>query len=682
MQALAQGYTGLIGLWTFDGNANDVSGNGLNGIPHNVTPTTGMNGLPNTAYQFNGTSSYINVPYNSLMNTKIHSFCALIKPTGFYSGNCQGNAIIWRGRDISSTFSYQLEMFDNAYDNSDAVYSPDHEVFAGWTGHTTGNTPQVEWYYTPTTVLNTWYSVVLTYDGDSTKIYVDNALMSTFYNPSNFTNTTDSMTFGWAQTGFPYWLNATVDEIRFYNRVLSPTEVAMFGDSLGTGKILPIKFYLDANANCVKENSEQYNMLPVTVQVDSNNIPIDTVSATGILYYHAKGEAGDVYSFKVISSATNVFVSCPATGVLIDTLVTGINATRYMGFSCTPYVAFDLDAQLGASTDVNVQVLSLLVNNKYCNPENATVTLNFSPKYAFESALPAPATVSGNTITWNLNALSYLNSPSNIHVTLRTPGSPLTEGDTVITKCTVTPTTGDVNPSDNIVIHNDTIKACHDPNEMSVTPNGCISTNLVTPLQYTIQFENTGNAPAHNIFIMDTLSDKLNIRSLGIVAASHQMAVSTWYDNTYHNIYKFEFPNIELLDSSHHNECKGMVIFNINTVSGIPDGVSIFNHAGIFFDNNPVVMTDTVENIGCANLLVPVFSNSPRVHVFPNPVSAELTVSSAELIKELAIFDLLGREVYRHDFNSENVNVDVTHLPKGLYIIKVNGTQVDKFSRQ
>jgi len=39
-----------------------------------------------------------------------------------------------------------------------------------------------------------------------------------------------------------------------------------------------------------------------------------------------------------------------------------------------------------------------------------------------------------------------------------------------------------------------------------------------------------------------------------------------------------------------------MVIFNIKTKAGLPSGAQIANYAGIFFDDNPVVMTDTVTN--------------------------------------------------------------------------------------
>lgn len=681
LQGFAQGANGLIGQWTFDGNANDVSGHGMNGIAYNVTSTTGINGTPNTAYQFNGTSSYIDVPYDSLMNTQIHSFCALIKPTGFYSGSCQGNAIIWRGVDQNSDFSYQLEMFDNAYDNSDAVYSPDHEVFAGWTGHTTGNTPQVEWYYTPTIQLNTWYSVVLTYDGDSTRIYVNSVLMNTFYNPSTFTNTTNNMTFGWAQNGHPYWLNAAVDEIRFYNRVLSPAEVAMFGDSLGTGKILPVKFYLDDNNNCTKEVNEIYNDLPLTVAIDSNGVPIDTVAATGVLYYHARGNAGDVYSFKVVSSGGSIYVSCPASGVLNDTLISGINPTKYVGFTCTPSASFDLGVKLSTATDINAQVLCLNVSNQYCSPQAATLRVDISPKYVFGSASPAPSSVSGNSVTWNLGSLSYSNSAMNIHMTLNAPNGPLMAGDTVITKCYIDPSAGDLNTYDNIIIDTDTVKAPLDPNEMVVKPEGCIPLNIASTLTYTIQFENVGNDTAHNIYIMDTLPDNLDVRSLSLVSSTHFMTVAKWYDDTYHNIYKFEFPNINLLDSSHHDECTGTIVFKVNTVTGLQNGATIDNHAGIFFDDNAVVMTNTVEDIACFPLETTVAKVSSGVRIFPNPGSGQVTITSREPVNSVLIYDIFGRKVFSGAYDVKIVKIDLGRLAAGLYYVKVNNDVVKKFSK-
>jgi len=71
------------------------------------------------------------------------------------------------------------------------------------------------------------------------------------------------------------------------------------------------------------------------------------------------------------------------------------------------------------------------------------------------------------------------------------------------------------------------------------------------------------------VSVYDTLSDNVDITSLRIVAASAVMNIAILNDGT-HNIVKFDFPKINLLDSSYHNQCNGMVIFKINTLNGLP----------------------------------------------------------------------------------------------------------------
>ena len=44
---------GLVGYWPFNGNANDQSGNGLNGTVTGATLTSDRNGVSNSAYSFN-----------------------------------------------------------------------------------------------------------------------------------------------------------------------------------------------------------------------------------------------------------------------------------------------------------------------------------------------------------------------------------------------------------------------------------------------------------------------------------------------------------------------------------------------------------------------------------------------------------------------------------------------------
>jgi hypothetical protein len=63
------------------------------------------------------------------------------------------------------------------------------------------------------------------------------------------------------------------------------------------------------------------------------------------------------------------------------------------------------------------------------------------------------------------------------------------------------------------------------------------------------------------------------------------------------NIAKFDFPNIKLLDSAHHGLNDGMFIFKIEARTTVADGTTIPNRVGIYFDYNPVVMTNEVTNI-------------------------------------------------------------------------------------
>ena len=53
--------TGLIAYYPFDGNADDKSGHGNNGVVHNAVLTNDRLGNSNSAYQFNGNNAYIEI---------------------------------------------------------------------------------------------------------------------------------------------------------------------------------------------------------------------------------------------------------------------------------------------------------------------------------------------------------------------------------------------------------------------------------------------------------------------------------------------------------------------------------------------------------------------------------------------------------------------------------------------
>lgn len=87
---------------------------------------------------------------------------------------------------------------------------------------------------------------------------------------------------------------------------------------------------------------------------------------------------------------------------------------------------------------------------------------------------------------------------------------------------------------------------------------------------------------------------------------------------------------------------------------------------------NPDCWLASVQNITSNN----------TINIYPNPATTELTISSSNLITSIAITNILGQTVYTHEYNSQQVQVDVADLPKGMYLVRINGSEVRKFVKE
>ena len=541
---------------------------------------------------------------------------------------------------------------------------------------------------------------------DSTRFYVVACDLSTSYSVKTWfgdgtSNNTALSTSGVCSANMAHWYSAP--GIYLVKQVLynsgSPVDSVSFSYSDYYCSILQAKFYYDADSNCVYGGYPDFlNNYPLTVEIDSNTIPIDTISATSGLYYKAKGGSGTIYSFKVLSTIPGLMVSCPTSAILSDTIQSSISTypVKYFGLKIIPGTVFDLAIyDVIPVTGQHDEWGNIYVWNNYGFLTNATVTLNYSPKYNVNTgggALdvnPLPTSYTSTSITWDLSGFSCATSPIDLYYAIWTDigcCGYLTAGDTINSNLNVTPLVGDADISNNFCIVIDTVKAGCDPNEMSVSPAGCIAVDTVTKLQYTISFMNTGNDTAFNIYVMDTLSPNVNPHSLKLLLASAAMNIDMINDGV-NNIVKFDFPGINLLDSAVCPHCSGAIIFDINTMLGLPVGATIFNHAGIFFDYNPVVMTNTVENImgGCTTTSVKNSSpaRSNRVSVYPNPATDELTIKMSQgAYTSFAISNSIGQEMIQQPLSTTQTQVNVKMLPAGVYYITFrgdNGTSVQKF---
>ena len=359
---------------------------------------------------------------------------------------------------------------------------------------------------------------------------------------------------------------------------------------------LPLNIYYDYNGNCTKDSIEPFSVIPVTLRVDSDGIIIDTISVVSGAYYKAFGSPGDSYRFTLINPPAGMVASCSDNiSYTLGTSPTN-SVTQAIGISCADSSGiFDL---AGTYTSICGRHWSdgyIYTGNSHCTPVNALVTLRYSPKYSFTWAAPSPDSTSGNLLMWHLPGVSSSDALlRQIRYHFDHSGTFLTVGDTVQYFCSITPIVGDSDTINNTIIVVDTVKGSFDPNDIFVTPQGFILAGA--PLQYTINFENTGNDTAHDIYVMDTLSDNVDPHTVQILSVSAPMNIATLTAGGHH-ILKFDFPNINLLDSSHHGQCDGMVTFKVKSLPGLADSATIYNHAGIFFDDNPVVMTDTVLNM-------------------------------------------------------------------------------------
>jgi trimeric autotransporter adhesin len=113
-----------------------------------------------------------------------------------------------------------------------------------------------------------------------------------------------------------------------------------------------------------------------------------------------------------------------------------------------------------------------------------------------------------------------------------------------------------------------------------------------------------------------------------------------------------------------------------------PDGVAIDSIGNIYvadWGHNRIRKIDTTRNT------VRVFQVKAKsvITVNPNPATTQLTIQATnQTINQLTITNLLGQTVYTHEYNTEKVQIDVADIPKGMYLIRINGSEVRKFVKE
>ena len=226
-----------------------------------------------------------------------------------------------------------------------------------------------------------------------------------------------------------------------------------------------------------------------------------------------------------------------------------------------------------------------------------------------------------------------------------------------------------------------TVYASYDPNEKSVAPIGAGPNHLIdtnVSLEYSIDFQNTGTASAYTVVVTDTLAPYLDISTVRMEASSKpcQLQISGA------NLLTFTFNNINLPDTSAGQLLStGFVKFRVNQNPGNPDGTVINNKAGIYFDYNAPVVTNTATvRIGQVYVtgITSVYGDKlVQISAYPNPfLTSTLIKVDGEKFTDLAldIYDISGQLVKHLDVkNANSFTIDRSGLNKGEYVFRITG---------
>ncbi len=228
------------------------------------------------------------------------------------------------------------------------------------------------------------------------------------------------------------------------------------------------------------------------------------------------------------------------------------------------------------------------------------------------------------------------------------------------------------------------ITGSYDPNDKQGFPRGWdedehyIEANLA--LDYLVRFQNTGTDTAFTVVITDTLDQNLNFASIRPGASSHPYT----FEISEEGIINFTFDNILLPDSTINEPgSHGFVKFKINQMADLPEGTILRNRAGIYFDFNEVVLTNTtwhtIEFAPIETALSNGTNSSFQIRTFPNPFSTKVNIQiNGQQIEEgqLILYDLTGRKLLTKDFSGNQLELNRNHLPSGIYWYKIqNGQQ-------
>ena len=663
--------------------------------------------LTSSASQINTSNTL--VFYHTLLEAQTETN-AIVNPTNYSVSIFIPNTTVFARETIlnacDNIYTFNLNAYStcnlaHVCNQANSLCSALGNPFTNTTGFTGGGTvsclyttPNPTWFYLPVSSpgsLNLTIVQSTNISFTSNMLDVDYIVYGPFSDPVTPCNTiltaanVVSCSYSASATEHPFIPNALVGQyylimVTNYSNQAGFIRITM--DATSTGEIdcsgLQLNAFLDSNNNGSQDNNE-VNFPLGQFQYDINNgVQHNITAPTGIYnIYDTDGTNSYNLGYTIDPAYNSMYAISTASYNNVHVIIGGgmvtynFPITILQNYNDLAVAVLPFNSPRAGTTYTNKLVYSNLGNQTI---SSGTVTFNNDSISTITAISQAGTTTIPNGFTYNFSNLLPFEARV-ITITMQVPPLPIVAiGQLLTNTASVATIVGDIVASNNSSSSMQAIIAAYDPNDKIESHGDKIMFSSFAAndyLFYTVRFENTGSVSAVNVKVQDILDSRIDETSIKMVNASHSFTL-----DRVGNALTWSFDNIQLPVSVVNTDIgKGYITFKAKLKPGFSVGDIIPNHASIYFDSNPAIVTNTFQTEFVAALSNVIFDGN-NLLLYPNPTHSTVQINlqnTSENLSSIIIYDVVGKTIKTiKNLSSNEISIDVSDLSKGVYLVEIS----------